>query len=73
MGLKNVESRSQRLQETLLTLRRMSAEELLRRQKGMNVRINRCGGDVDSPSPNLRDELRLIEEEIQRRHAKETH
>lgn len=73
MGLKNVEDRSQRLQETLLTLRVMPVEDLLRRQKRMNVRINRCGDDVDSPSPNLRDELRLIEEEIQRRHAKETH
>ena len=72
MRLKNVESRSQRLQETLLTLRGMSAEGLLEKQKNLRRGV-KLYGDHEYSLPKLRDELRLIEEEIQRRHGKETH
>lgn len=73
MGLKNVEDRSQRLQETLLTLRGMSAEGLLEKQKNLRRGVKLYGDHEYSLPSKLRDELRLIEEEIQRRHGKETH
>lgn len=73
MGLRNVEDRNQRLQEILLTLRSMSVEDLLEKKKTLNRGVKLYGDHEYSPSPKLKDELRLIEEEIQRRHAKETH
>jgi hypothetical protein len=72
MGLKNIESRSQRLQGMLLRLRDRVPEELEKRKVHLVKLLNHFEESQDSPSPLFRDELRLINEEIDRRHAKET-
>lgn len=69
MGLKNVEDRSQRLQEVLKTIGKMKVEDLLKKKGELEKSIMNQGNHYESPSPITRDELRLVIEEIQRRYA----
>jgi hypothetical protein len=51
----------------------MPVEDLLEKQKNLRRGVKLYGDHEYSLPSKLRDELRLIEEEIQRRHVKETH
>jgi len=64
--------RYQMLQEKLVELRGSPRDYLEARIKTLKFWIRNNGEHHESPSPIYRDELRLIEEEIQRRDAKKT-